>query len=221
MNLAPSLLHDLIHCCPEASLASHSTQLPGYPFASAVEVAPDSCHRPVFVMSQLAEHTRNLLADARASLLLVAPGPGPVLQRARATLIGHCEPCHPGFDEEKRWLRYLPDAAEYLALGDFQWFRLQPERARYVGGFGRMGWFELDSWAQRQPAEPDEPLLEAAQSLLSEHERLLGMDQHGADIAFAGRRIRLNFAEPARDHRQGLKLLQHALAEPPPWRQEA
>ena len=65
--------HSAIHLIHEAawgSLATHSTQAPGYPFATVLPFAPDEQHCPMFLISGLAEHTKNLIADYRASLLI-------------------------------------------------------------------------------------------------------------------------------------------------------
>ena len=47
---------------------------------------------PTFLISELAEHTRNLRGDPRASLLVAEPGEGDPLARARWTLVGTCSP---------------------------------------------------------------------------------------------------------------------------------
>jgi hypothetical protein len=49
---------ELLHTIPRAALATHSTSLPGYPFASAVAFAPSEGHRPVLLMSRLADAAR-------------------------------------------------------------------------------------------------------------------------------------------------------------------
>lgn len=65
------LLIDLLHSATDAALATHSTTIEGYPFATAVPFVADAHHRPVFLLSGLAEHTRNLAANPRASLMIM------------------------------------------------------------------------------------------------------------------------------------------------------
>jgi len=43
-----------------------------------------------------------------------------------------------------------PQAAEYFALADFRLYVLRVHEARYIGGFGDMGW--LDAAALRSAA---------------------------------------------------------------------
>jgi heme iron utilization protein len=120
---------------------------------------------PVFVLSELAEHTRNLRADPRASLLLVERSEGDPLARARVTLLGPCRPVEGA--ERPRALDALvaahPGAARYADFGDFHVWRLQVEAVRYIGGFGRMSWVDADAWAR---AEPD-PFVAHAAGILS------------------------------------------------------
>jgi hypothetical protein len=55
---------------------------------------------------------------------------------------------------QARYLRYQPQAADYLALGDFRFFRMEPARARFIGGFGRMGWVDA---CRRRPSSIHAP----------------------------------------------------------------
>ena len=93
-------------------------------------------------MSGLAEHTRNLAADPRAGFLVVDAPDGDVLNAERATLLGRFVPLGDDPHVTARYCRYEPDAARYLALGDFTFWALDVERLRYIGGFGRMGWVD-------------------------------------------------------------------------------
>src|SRR5207249_1552435 len=61
----------------------------GYPYGSFVTVAFDNGN-PVFLISGLAEHTRNLERDPRASLLMAESGAADPLANGRVTLLGRC-----------------------------------------------------------------------------------------------------------------------------------
>ena len=65
---------------------SQPSTLPGYPFLSVLPFVPDEQHCPIFLISGLAEHTRNLAADTRASLLLLEPGQNDVQSGSRLTV---------------------------------------------------------------------------------------------------------------------------------------
>ena len=52
------------------TLATLAVEPAGYPFGSVVSFTVDGDGDPLFVISRLAVHTTNLLADPRASLLV-------------------------------------------------------------------------------------------------------------------------------------------------------
>jgi putative heme iron utilization protein len=132
------ILIDLLHGAGDAALATQSLSMPGFPFASAVPFATDERHRPLLLISRLAEHTQNLNADARASLLLSRPlGDG---EMARVTLLGQVAPAEASQELVARYLRYHPEAERFLRLGDFAFHRLEPVRIRVIGGFAQAGW---------------------------------------------------------------------------------
>lgn len=194
LDTALSLLHSAV----ELGLATHSVSDPGYPFATTVACCTDERHRPVVLLSRLAEHTRNVLADARVSAVVShALGGGEI---ARASLIGHMTPITPEPELTARYLRYHPAAERFLALGDFGFYRLEPKRIRVVGGFAQAGWIDgtrlidAPSLSVAQEAE----LIEAAQPRLGEVATLLGIDAYGVDYRIDDTRSRNAFPSGAR-----------------------
>src|SRR5262245_29444167 len=75
---------------PTGTLSTVALDPAGYPYGSFVTFGLDG-GSPVFLISELAEHTKNLRADGRASLLVAEPGTGDPLARARVTLIGRAQ----------------------------------------------------------------------------------------------------------------------------------
>jgi heme iron utilization protein len=61
----------------------------GYPYGSFVTVAFDNGN-PIFLISGLAEHTKNLERDPRASLLVAEGGSADPLANGRVTILGPC-----------------------------------------------------------------------------------------------------------------------------------
>src|SRR5688572_31192569 len=61
----------------------------GYPYGSFVTVAFDTGN-PIFLISELAEHTKNLERDPRASLLVAEGGSADPLANGRVTMLGRC-----------------------------------------------------------------------------------------------------------------------------------
>lgn len=197
MKIAVSDCLSLLHACDHAALASHALSLPGYPFVTSVPLALAADHAPWLLMSDLAEHCRNVRADGRVSLLLQRAAAADVLAAERMTLLGDLHAAQPDADTQARLLRYCPDFADYLALGDFHFFRLQPRRVRFIGGFGRMGWVEEGDWqaAAVLPAAREAELLATLQA--TSGVELLGVDLYGLDCRQGDARLRLDFAAVA------------------------
>lgn len=196
MQPAPEAVLSLMHLAAVGSLASHSRQLPGYPFATAVPYVLDQCHNPVLCISALAEHTKNILSDSRVSLSIVKPGSEDLQDTARLTLIADAERIEPDAPLQARYLRYLPSTEELLML-DFMFFRLRPKRIRYIGGVGRMGWVEEIDWTALPvlPAELEQHFLEQAGTQLKGRAKLLGADCFGIDYEVKGERHRQRFPD--------------------------
>ncbi|AOJ75431.1 HugZ family protein [Burkholderia ubonensis] len=198
MNIDPAIALHLLHRCALGTLATHAREPQGFPYPTVVPFAPDARHRPVILVSGLAEHTRNLAADPRAGFLVVDAPDGDVLNAERATLLGRFAPVDADPHLVARYLRYEPDAARYLALGDFTFWALDVERLRYIGGFGRMGWVDGTALDARAPLgfDDERALWDAYES--SDVRRagldLLGVDRYGADWRHDGRRLRTPFA---------------------------
>jgi hypothetical protein len=200
MQIPLSDLIHLIHAAPHAVLSTHSTQLPGFPFGTALPLIVDERHQPILLISALAEHTKNLLADPRASLTIIDPehqstAGSSVQDAARATMLGSFEQFTPSTSLVARYLRYLPAAEQYLQL-DFSFFRMKIERTRYIGGVGRMGWLDQSSWDDPFCIDPEteQELIASIGKMLPQEVRVLGMDAYGVDQEINGIRKRHRFA---------------------------
>lgn len=108
------------------------------PYASLVLVATDAKGVPILLLSGLAEHSKNIAADPRVSLLIDGTlGMAEPLTGARATLMGRIEPAK-DTDARSRYLTRHPSAEAYAGFGDFGFWRVQVQRAHLVAGFGRI-----------------------------------------------------------------------------------
>lgn len=115
---------------------------PATPFASLVTVAPAHDLSPLFWLSALAQHSRNLARDPRCSLLLAGPAVTPNPQTApRATLTGSAA----RIDNPlllARWHALNPSAGWYSGLQDFSLWRLTIEAVHAVAGFAAASWID-------------------------------------------------------------------------------
>jgi putative heme iron utilization protein len=119
----------------------------GHPIASLAPFALDARGEPILLLSALAQHTRNLEADARASLFVHDPAAAERDPRTapRLTLVGRVHRATQGEepDVKARYLARHPEARGLLAL-DFALYVLQVQEAQLVGGFGAAGWISGD-----------------------------------------------------------------------------
>lgn len=109
----------------------------GAPYCSLVNVASAADGAPLLLISQLALHTRNILADARASLMLEERKAGDPLEGARVMLMGRAA-AEPGVEARSRYLARQPEAAMFAEFKDFGVYRIEIEQAHLVAGFGRI-----------------------------------------------------------------------------------
>jgi heme iron utilization protein len=189
----------------------------GDPLTTLVGVASDFDGAPLFLMSTLSRHTRNLAHDPRASLLLTGEHQrGDPLNHPRVTLGGRIERCDVS-RAKARFLQRNPKAGLYAGFADFAIFRLAVESVHFNGGFGRAAPLSpaevLSSRAgEAALAEAEKRLIaeanalgEAALARLAGHKasrpawRAIGLDAEGLDLAAGGRAARAQFPTPAHD----------------------
>jgi heme iron utilization protein len=130
-------------------LTTVSSRLPGYPFASITPFSLDGQGRPVFLISGLAVHTKNLMADPRASLLVFESGfEQDPLGSARMNLLGgvRAVPEDEIASVRGAYLKDHPESAQWMGFGDFRLYRLEVTEVYYIGGFGEMGWISKDDF---------------------------------------------------------------------------
>jgi heme iron utilization protein len=112
----------------------------GDPYCSLVNVASDFDGAPILLISRLAVHTKNILGDARVSLMLDERAAGDPLEGARIMLAGRAEEAA---DEaaavlRRRYLSAHPSAETFVDFRDFAFFRIVPSGLHLVAGFGRI-----------------------------------------------------------------------------------
>jgi hypothetical protein len=193
------------------------------PYASMITVATDTGGSPLFLISKLAWHTRNLEVDQRASILFMSTGDADdPLALGRISLMGTAAPVE-GELHRARFLARHPEAAGYAGFADFSLWRLNVEKGHYIGGFGRIVTLpgdqiirhgrEIDAWnaeINRVLSNlPDEVGHRLARLAGEEGDwRLAACDPDGCEIVNGIRAVRLKFARPIEDVNQLADALQ-------------
>lgn len=209
------LIRSLLGRSRQGALA---TLMPGSgdPYCSLVNVASLPDGSPVLLISRLAVHTKNILADPRVSLMLDERAPGDPLEGARIMLAGTAEEARDDADLLKR--RYLaahPSAEDFVGFKDFSFFRILPTGVHLVAGFGRIVDLQprdfltdltgADALVEAEPdivahmnADHMDTMNLYAVKLLGATEgewRCTGCDPEGLDLQDDRRTLRLDFPE--------------------------
>jgi heme iron utilization protein len=192
-----------------------ATSLRGAPYASLVLVAADLDASPLLLLSDLAQHSRNIAYEPRVSLLVDATEGHPdPLAGPRFTVLGRAK----SVDDGRLLARFTarhPSASLYAGFADFRLYRVEVERGHLVAGFGRIEWIE----ASELLFAPDTRVLAAAEpAILRQIDdvyaaaiasyvrrvlgragsgwRMTGLDPEGVDLRCAGDTDRLDFPSP-------------------------
>src|SRR6266851_1806244 len=172
---------------------------------------------PLLLLSDLAEHSKNLKRDSRASLLFDGTaGRDDPLTGPRVTVLGEAKPvADPRL--VARFTARHPSAAAYAGFADFRLYRLEIARAHLVAGFGRIHAIAADALLS-----PAAPALAEGESDILQHMneddgeaielyatrlagasgggwRMTGIDPDGIDLRRGGAAVRLDFPAPVGD----------------------
>jgi heme iron utilization protein len=136
-----TLARGLLRKSRQGALATLMTN-GGDPYCSLVNLASHPDGSPILLISRLALHTKNILADPRVSLMLDERRSGDPLEGARIMLAGTAEEASREDMElpslRRRYLNVHPSAEMFVDFKDFSFFRIRPKGAHLVAGFGRI-----------------------------------------------------------------------------------
>lgn len=197
-------------------LSTHSVEVEGYPFGSIVTFVTDAGGEAVLLLSDIAQHTANIKANARVSLTLVEPADD-AQATGRLTILGDIEriadPQTSGI--ATRYIRRFPAAARYHETHDFAYYRLRVVKARYIGGFGRIHWVAAEDLNLINPfvgdaengmvAHMNDDHVDALRdfcrmagvALGEEAPQMSGIDPEGCDVRLGKKLLRFDFDAPA------------------------
>lgn len=112
----------------------------GWPFLSLAQVAFDN-RAPIIIMSDMTDHTRNIVKDNRVSLLIDGTTGPNRMNSGRVALMGWAFLVHKSKYRDM-FLAKHPTAAGYFDFGDFNLYRVEVTHARLNAGFGKAFWLD-------------------------------------------------------------------------------
>jgi heme iron utilization protein len=192
-----------------------------HPLATLVTVATDLDGSPVLMLSDLSQHSRNIAADGRVSLLLAAAGKGDPNAHPRLSVAATA--ARAAAEDvarlTRRFLARHPKSAVYAGFPDFAVYRLAVLGGHLNGGFARAA--RLSAAELLTDLTGAEALVAAEEGAVAhmneDHAgavglyatallgrpagawRLVGLDPEGADLAKGDEAARLGFPERVTD----------------------
>ncbi|MDA9544461.1 pyridoxamine 5'-phosphate oxidase [Bradyrhizobium sp. CCBAU 45321] len=192
----------------------------GDPYCSLVNLASHPDGSPILLISRLAVHTKNVLADSRVSLMLDERAAGDPLEGARIMLSGRAGEANSDKDMlQRRYLSAHPSAEGFVSFKDFSFFRIRPTGTHLVAGFGRIVDLKPEQFltdltgaedllaaeasaVEHMNADHRDALNLYATKLLGAAEgdwRCTGCDPEGLDMQVGQATLRLDFPERVTD----------------------
>ena len=142
--------HALFHNQQHAVLCTAHASLAGWPFGSITPYSVLPSRDAVVFLSAIAEHTKNLARDPRASLFITDPAAQARPQAgARVTILtrARCASAAEQVTTEASYFARFPQAEAMRSAHGFHTWVLEVDCVRFIAGFGEMGWISRAEWS--------------------------------------------------------------------------
>jgi len=114
----------------------------GWPFLSLVQIA-FADRVPYILMSDMTDHTRNIVNDNRVSLLIDGTKGKNRMDSARVALMGRAKIVDKA-EHRDMFLKQHSSAKAYFDFDDFRLYTVEFTHARLNAGFGKAFWLDKD-----------------------------------------------------------------------------
>lgn len=209
-------------------LSTISLAVEGYPFGSVTPYCLDENFRPNLLISSIAQHTKNIEANSKVSLTIVEENTNTNKQaKGRLTYIGNAVKVEDDEAIKRRYTSYFPESKEYFKTHDFHFYRIEPVRLRYIGGFGKIFWLETEEVQSRNIFNfESEPRI--VDHMNDDHKHnikdyltnlmglevsddsnywMAGLDQYGVDLILNKKLYRLNYDKELESPEQAREIM--------------
>lgn len=194
------------------ALCTLSKKFDGHPFGSITPYLVDHDGSLLILISDLAEHTKNIKADPRVSLITHDQNDPHIQTQGRVTVVGNATHVPDRDRAGLRYLRYFPEAQTYFAMHDFQFYRIAPQAIRYIGGFGNIHWVKAERYnvAPYPLIAEEDVLLDKINTTRTAAEgTVIGIDGDGYDVRIGDCVTRSHFEQAAWDSEHALAHMGH------------
>ncbi|MCA9407592.1 MAG: DUF2470 domain-containing protein [Candidatus Omnitrophica bacterium] len=169
------------------STISHSVE--EHPYGSVCPYLLDYEGRPIIFVSDIAHHTKNMMINDKVCLTVMDESKKRRLDGSRVSYMGNIvkiQDAELNFIEEQ-YLKLFPEAKSYYDAHDFQYYRIEPKRIRFIEGFAKIHWIE------RKDFLLESTNLEDSQEAIIRH---MNMDHHEALKKYCAHYYQTSVEEP-------------------------
>ncbi len=202
------------------ALGTLSQKFDGYPFGSITPYLVDHDGSLLILISGLAEHTKNIQHDPRVSLITHDQHNPQIQTQGRVTVLGKAKTEVNRAAAGLRYLRHFPESEHLLSMQDFTFYRIHPIAVRYIGGFGRIHWVDIQQYSNTnaqafalqetkqltdinaEHTTAVRRLLELKHGTKSAQISVIGVDCDGLSVSDGAQLWRLDFESPCTTQRE-------------------
>lgn len=204
-------------------LSTLSLDVEGYPFGSVVPYCLSEKVEPVILISNIAQHTKNINANSKVSLTIFDKNKNDVQANGRITYIGDAIKDDDPYLKDK-YINNISDSIKYFEFHDFSIYKIVLKKVRFIDGFGKIYWVDPQDFILENPLKSVENRIinhmnnDHLDSLIkycnfyknieTSDAKMIGIDSEGFDVlSNKFDLIRFTFENPISDAGQAREIL--------------
>ena len=149
---------NLFRNCNSGILSTISKRNYNYPFGSYTTFISSKDRKVYFYLSDIAQHTINFKANPKACLTISKEAEtGDVQESQRLTLMGDIKSVKQSDLSycQTKFHSIFPESKKYIKFHSFNFYQLEINCIRWIGGFGKIAWLEVKDWENYTPGWND------------------------------------------------------------------
>ena len=138
-----------------AVLSTLSKKYNNFPFGSFITYVTGQDRSIYIYASDIAEHTKNIIKNSKSCLTIFKLKVNQDKQNSsRLSIMGDFKKIQNQEDIENckiRFFKFLPESKTYSNMHDFNFYKMKPNKIRWIGGFGEISWLKDKFWTSDNP----------------------------------------------------------------------